>query len=90
MSQKYTQDGVELVVAGLREFQNDLKKADASWNKTVQGFREGGKLLSEMEIKKPLKGLQGLASGTSSSLGGLTSGLNASGTAAGGAAAASG
>ena len=84
MSQKFTQDGVELVVAGLREFQNDMKRAGLSWDETVQKFRKGGQVLSDMDVGKAFKGLEGSAASAAPALGNLTSSMGTTGAAAGG------
>ena len=84
MSQKFTQDGVELVVAGLREFENDMKRAGIAWDDTVQRFRKGGKFISDVDVGKAFKSLEGSAASVTPTLGNLASNLDITGVAASG------
>ncbi|MBU0847160.1 hypothetical protein KKH23_08210, partial [Patescibacteria group bacterium] len=64
MSQKFTQDGVELVVAGLREFQNNLKQAGLSWDATIQRFRaSSGQIAKTTDIGPAFAQMQSQISG---------------------------
>lgn len=85
MSQKYTQDGVELVVAGLREFQNNLKQAGVSWDDTVKRFRaSSGQIAKTTDIGPAFAEMRSQLSGAIPMLDQFGQGLGAAGAAAGG------